>query len=50
MKPAGAAEFVSGNPGRDVQRVGTANFLGEDPTKIHDPVWAVTGTLGASPC
>ena len=49
---AGRAErrFVSGNPGRDVQRVGTARFLGEDPGKIHDPVWAVTGTLGDSQC
>ena len=38
------------NPGRDVQRVGTANFLGEDVLKIHDPVWAVLGTLGDSQC
>jgi dihydroxy-acid dehydratase len=44
------APFVSGNPGRDVQRVGTARFLGEDPNKIHDPVWAVLGTLGDSQC
>jgi dihydroxy-acid dehydratase len=42
--------FVSDNPGRDVQRVGTAKFLGEDPTKIHQPVWAVTGSLGDSQC
>jgi dihydroxy-acid dehydratase len=42
--------FVSGNPGRDVQRVGTAKFLGQDPSKIYDPVWAVTGTLGDSQC
>jgi hypothetical protein len=42
--------FESDNPGRDVQRVGTARFLGEDPQKIHDPVWAVTGTLGDSQC
>ena len=42
--------FVSGNPGRDVQRVGTARFLGEDVEKIHDPVWAVIGTLGDSQC
>jgi len=42
--------FVSENPGRDVQRVGTAPFLGEAPTKIHDPVWAVSGTLGDSQC
>jgi dihydroxy-acid dehydratase len=42
--------FVSGNPGRDVQRVGTARFLGQDPEKIHEPVWAVTGNLGDSQC
>jgi dihydroxy-acid dehydratase len=42
--------FVSLNPGRDVQRVGTANFLGEDVAKIHDPVWAVIGNLGDSQC
>jgi dihydroxy-acid dehydratase len=50
--PVRAAErdFVAGNPGRDVQRVGTARYLGEDPTKIHQPVWAVTGTLGDSQC
>jgi dihydroxy-acid dehydratase len=45
-----AEPFVSENPGRDVQRVGTARFLGEDPTKIHRPVWAVTGSLGDSQC
>jgi len=38
------------NPGRDVQRVGTAAFLGEDVRKIHDPVWAVLGNLGDSQC
>ena len=42
--------FVSINPGRDVQRVGTASFLGEDVKKIHDPVWAVIGSLGESQC
>jgi dihydroxy-acid dehydratase len=41
---------VSINPGRDVQRVGTAAFLGEDVAKIHDPVWAVIGNLGDSQC
>jgi dihydroxy-acid dehydratase len=40
----------SDNPGRDVQRVGTAEFLGQDVQKIHDPVWAVLGTLGDSQC
>jgi dihydroxy-acid dehydratase len=42
--------FVSLNPGRDVQRVGTAAFLGEEVGKIHDPVWAVIGNLGDSQC
>jgi dihydroxy-acid dehydratase len=42
--------FVRGNPGRDVQRVGTARYLGEDIEKVHDPVWAVIGTLGDSQC
>ena len=44
------ATFVSLNPGRDVQRVGTAAFLGEDVRKVHDPVWAVIGNLGDSQC
>jgi len=42
--------FLSDNPGRDVQRVGTARFLGEDITKVHAPVWGVLGTLGDSQC
>jgi len=42
--------FLSLNPGRDVQRVGTAEFLGEDVQKIHDPVWGVIGNLGDSQC
>ncbi|HJT37678.1 MAG TPA: dihydroxy-acid dehydratase [Actinomycetota bacterium] len=33
-----------------MQRVGTARFLGQDPAKIHDPVWGVIGTLGDSQC
>jgi dihydroxy-acid dehydratase len=45
-----AQPFVSDNPGRDVQRVGTARFLGESPEKIHRSVWAVTGSLGDSQC
>ncbi len=44
------ASFASENPGRDAQRVGTARFIGQDPYKIHDPVWAVTGSLGESQC
>ena len=43
-------DFESSNPGRDVQRVGTAAFLGEEVRKIHDPVWAVLGKLGDSQC
>jgi dihydroxy-acid dehydratase len=50
MSAEETATFVSINPGRDVQRVGTANFLGEDARKIHDPVWAVIGNLGDSQC
>ena len=45
-----AAALVSHNPGRDVQRVGTARFLGEDVAKVHRPVWGVIGTLGDSQC
>jgi dihydroxy-acid dehydratase len=50
MKSEQSRTLVSINPGRDVQRVGTANFLGEDVQKIHDPVWAVIGNLGDSQC
>ncbi len=46
----GKAGFESANPGRDVQRVGTARFLGQDPYKIHQAVWAVIGSLGESQC
>jgi dihydroxy-acid dehydratase len=42
--------FVSDNPGRDVQRVGTARALDQDPTKIYEPVWGVLGNLGDSQC
>jgi dihydroxy-acid dehydratase len=42
--------FESANPGRDVQRVGTARFLGEPVEHVHDPVWGVIGTLGDSQC
>src|SRR5580658_730770 len=45
-----ASGLGSSNPGRDGQRVGTASFLGEDVSKIHDPVWAVLGNLGDSQC
>lgn len=42
--------FVSDNPGRDVQKVGTAKFLGQDPLNIHGDVWAVVGNQGDSQC
>lgn len=42
--------FTSENPGRDAQRVGTARFLDQNPYNIHQPVWAVTGSLGDSQC
>ena len=46
----GAIGSATSNPGRDVQRVGTAKFLGQDVNKIYDPVWAVLGNLGDSQC
>ena len=48
--PLKKENFQSGNPGRDAQKVGTAKFLGQSPYKIHQPVWAVTGSLGDSQC
>ncbi len=48
--PGEASGLGSSNPGRDVQKVGTAAFLHEDVRKIHDPVWAVLGNLGDSQC
>ncbi len=42
--------FVSENPGRDVQRVGTAKFTGQNPYAIHGDVWAVIGNQGDSQC
>ena len=50
MSTSSNRPFVSRNPGRDVQRVGTARVLGQDPTKIYDPVWGVVGNLGDSQC
>jgi dihydroxy-acid dehydratase len=49
-KKVDTSKFVTENPGRDVQRAGTARFLGQSPAKIHEPVWAVTGSLGDSQC
>ena len=44
------SDFTSENPGRDAQKVGIALFLNQDPYKIHEPVWGVTGNLGDSQC
>jgi dihydroxy-acid dehydratase len=50
MRSSHVQRFVSDNPGRDVQRVGTARVLEQDPTKIYEPVWGVLGNLGDSQC
>jgi dihydroxy-acid dehydratase len=50
MRSSPDHHFVSDNPGRDVQRVGTARALDQDPTKIYEPVWGVLGNLGDSQC
>jgi len=42
--------FVSENPGRDAQKIGTAKFIGQDPLTIHGDVWAVIGNQGDSQC
>ncbi len=38
------------SPGQDCQAVATANALGQNPENIHNPTWAVVGTLGDSIC
>ncbi|MBS1836239.1 MAG: dihydroxy-acid dehydratase [Actinobacteria bacterium] len=45
-----APTLSSDHPGHDAQRVGTARVLGQDVTRVHEPVWAVIGTLGESQC
>ena len=32
------------------RKVGTANFIGQDPFAIHGAVWAVIGNEGDSQC
>jgi dihydroxy-acid dehydratase len=46
----GKKEFVSDNPGRDAQKVGTARFLEQNPYSIYGDVWAVIGNQGDSQC
>lgn len=48
--PDNTERFAPDNPGRDVQRVGTARFLGQDPANINEPVLGVIGNLGDSQC
>ena len=37
-------------PGQDTQAVATARLQGQEPDKIHCPVWGVIGNLGDSIC
>jgi dihydroxy-acid dehydratase len=37
-------------PGQDTQAVATARLQGQDPDKIHCPVWGIIGNLGDSIC
>src|SRR6266576_3516552 len=37
-------------PGQDTHAVATARLQGQDPDKIHCPVWGVIGNLGDSIC
>jgi dihydroxy-acid dehydratase len=46
----GKENFISENPGRDVQRVGTAKFTDQNPYNIHGDVWGVIGNQGDSQC
>ncbi len=42
--------FSSDHPGRECQAIGTANFLEQDPAKVHYPAIAVIGNQGDSQC
>jgi hypothetical protein len=42
--PDDVSDLGSANPGRDVQKIGTAAFLGQDVRKVHDPLWVLLGT------
>jgi len=44
------SEAEEWKPGQDTQAVATARLQGQDPDKIHCPVWGVIGNLGDSIC
>ena len=43
-------DMADWKPGQDTQAVATARLLGQDPDKIHCPVWGIIGNLGDSIC
>jgi dihydroxy-acid dehydratase len=44
------SDAAAWKPGQDTQAVATARIQGQDPDKIHCPVWGVIGNLGDSIC
>jgi dihydroxy-acid dehydratase len=44
------SDAAAWKPGQDTQAVATARIQGQDPGKIHCPVWGVIGNLGDSIC
>ena len=44
------SDAAAWKPGQDTQAVATARMQGQDPDKIHCPVWGVIGNLGDSIC
>jgi dihydroxy-acid dehydratase len=44
------SDAAAWKPGQDTQAVATARLQGQDPDKIHCPVWGVVGNLGDSIC
>ncbi len=44
------SDAAAWKPGQDTQAVATARLQGQDPDKIHCPVWGVIGNLGDSIC
>jgi len=44
------SDATAWKPGQDTQAVATARIQGQDPDKIHCPVWGVIGNLGDSIC
>jgi dihydroxy-acid dehydratase len=44
------SDAAAWKPGQDTQAVATARLQGQDPDKVHCPVWGVIGNLGDSIC